>query len=1555
MGGRFKLKVKSMQKALIFILSVSMILSTLVIPAAAEGEGNSSAWNGVTTDTSWYDNNDTVFVITTAEELAGFATLVNGGNTFEGKTVKLGNSIALDADGEYGSNDDIRYGSALWAIITTQYYIKSGANIWTPIGAGTATSNTVLSASTPFAGTFDGQGHTVSGIYTGTTDPSAANTATVQGLFGVVTGTVKNVTTSGCITGKAVLGGVVAYLNGGTVENCTNNAIVFGDGGTTPNGGAEDGTSSLGAIGGIAGNAMTDSAITGCVNNADITCANSASGGRTGGILGLINGSTYVVTVKDCLNHGDVDSYQYAGGIVGGNWSTISPIENCGNTGTITGFAGTTYVGGIAAYTVSDISNCYNTGTFSIYIGGSSSTKAARAGGIVSYLGSSAVVTNCYNTGVFISAGNANSRSTSLGGICGTGYGSSTANKLINCYTVELIGGNNSDYFEDLLASCAILKTSADMKTADFLTDLNGTDDAFAADTNEINDGYPILAFQVAEPSAETDWYAVTSFEDGQTYYISSATDLVAMSALVNAGHSGANSAFVLTEDIDLNDIDFTPIGTVTVATGTELGAYTLGNPFAGVFDGDGHTISNLSLEDANGGVALFAYSSGTIQNLTVTGDVTGNHFTAGVVALGSGVIENVTNQVSVYGEGNCIGGIVADAVGDLTITGCFNEGKISNGAADSARSTGRVAGIVGRIESGYTASITECANLASVTGYQYVGGIIGGSFGKVTIDACYNSGKITGISFGKVYLGGIAGKLESGTISNCYNTGDLYDAHWSGGHIRAVGGIVGCEENHTLGTAVTNCYNTGTMTFNTSNMISGSNYIHMTGNISGGNNASDSNTMSYENCFYLDGALTIANPDNAGYVFWSDVYKNNPLAYDTADITGCTAAELMSASVLNDLGGAFAADTDSINGGYPVLYWQMGNEAPVVTSGITVSVAGGTAAVTAASSAEAGTEVSVSVTNIEAGKQLKAVTAVDASGAKLTVTERDGSYVFTMPARAVTVTITLENEVTSGNTHALTLPSGLDAIWNVSVDSTYYSGGRVNEGASVTIVVSKEDGAVTTSFSGVTVKGESQAAVATVESGVKTVSGARTYAEYTFTMPAYDVTVSLEETYSDLTVNIKNPDGSSEAVKAYSRAEMEGLAESASVSYSGWSSETEALIGRADTAISLLELLEDAGLTFASGDSLVVTAADGMSLTYTYDDLIGTERFYYADIFENGNAATQKTARTPILVLKGNIALSSGELDSMVTDTLNTYRFIYGQSEAELTNNVKCVDTMPKCVTSITVVKAETENPDTYTVSVTTYPKRADVTVYDSDGTMITANADGSYDLADGTYTYTATMPGYKDATGSFTVENGVLKGLETITLTADVNLGVFIDVNTSLWYKNAVEYSVANNLFTGTSATTWEPDTALSRAMFVTVLGKYEGVSNTDYSTCEFNDVADGQWYTGFVQWAYNEGLVAGTGGGNFSPNDSITRQEMAVIFYKYAASKGCDMTASAGAFSGFPDKDEADSWAVTALTWATDRGIINGSDGKLMPKDTATRAQAAQIFMRIIEDIL
>lgn len=822
-----------------------------------------------------------------------------------------------------------------------------------------------------------------------------------------------------------MLGGVVAYLNGGEVENCTNRAIVFGDGGTTPRGNVENGASRMGAIGGIVGNAMTGSAIANCVNETSVTCANSNKGGRAAGILGLIDGANDSVTVERCLNSGRVDSYQYAGGIVGLNFSAQALITDCANTGVITGFSsGSTYVGGIVACSAGNIENCYNIGTFGIHIDGSTGTKAAHAGGIVSDLSGPATVTNCYNTGDF-DKGTSGSAS-SYGGICGTGYGSAAANKLVNCYTTT-----NSDsgfVFEDAKNNCAALKSIDDMKTADFLAALNGTGSAFVTDSavSPINGGLPVLAFQAAAP-VSTDWDQVTAFVPGETYYIASAADLAAMGALVNGGMSGAGANFVLTAGIDLQGISFTPIGTATADA--EGSAYTLGNPFAGEFDGNGNTISNLVLASDNGPVALFVYSTGAIRNLTVTGSVTGKHFTAGVAALASGTVEHVVNRAVVRAQGNCVGGIVADAVGSLTIEDCHNQAVITNNGVPSERSTGRMGGIVGRVESGYTAAISACSNSADITAYQYAGGILGGSFGDVSVDACYNSGTITGISFGKVYVGGIAGKLGSGTVSNCYNVGGLQVSPWGSGHVRAVGGIVGCEENHTPGTAVTNCYSTGPISIDTSRMVSGSNFIYMVGNISGGNNSTSANTMGYSGCFYLTGALAVANPNNPGYAFWSDVYKNDPLAYDTNQITGLTEDGLKSVATLTALGASFIADSGALNGGYPVLCWQTGENAPEVVSDIETECVGGTATLTVPGFAAAGAAVDIAVSGIEAGKQLKSVTVTDASGAKLTLAGDVGSYRFTMPARPVKVTVTLETAVTSDTSYALSLPEGLDPI----------------------------------------------------------------------------------------------------------------------------------------------------------------------------------------------------------------------------------------------------------------------------------------------------------------------------------------------------------------------------------------------------------------------------------------------------------------------------------------------------------------------------------------------
>ena len=475
----------------------------------------------------------TAYTISSERDLAELADIVNGTvpevygiaqDNFAGKTVTLANDIALAEDGLYTAVADVTYGSSGYPMTTTQYVLKEEAPIWTPIGSGTASGNTNATTANAFAGTFDGAGFTVSGVYTGTKDATAGNTDTVQGLFGVVSGTVKNVTVSGCITGKIVVGGVVAHLAGGTVENCVNNAVVFADGGQAPNSGVENGPKRGGAVGGIVGNAMTGSSVTGCVNNAHIVCANTSKGGRAAGIIGLIDGSNDTVAVSKNANTGNVEAYQYAAGIVGLQYSKNSTITECYNTGDITGYSsGSTYVGGIVSQCYADVSNCYNTGDITIINSG----KAAHQGGIVSdFYG--AKIENCYNTGN-TAAGS------SYGAICGTGYGSSSNNKLVNCYALDTNVG------EDLNNGCVTTATAEEMAAPLFVAKVHGGSDAFNYDAAV---GRPILAWE-----GGTSVFAV-AIELGAH----AATDADAISAVV-AGEALAdivvasdNSRFVLAQ-----------------------------------------------------------------------------------------------------------------------------------------------------------------------------------------------------------------------------------------------------------------------------------------------------------------------------------------------------------------------------------------------------------------------------------------------------------------------------------------------------------------------------------------------------------------------------------------------------------------------------------------------------------------------------------------------------------------------------------------------------------------------------------------------------------------------------------------------------------------------------------------------------------------------------------------------------------------------------------------------------------------------------------------------
>jgi hypothetical protein len=176
------------------------------------------------------------------------------------------------------------------------------------------------------------------------------------------------------------------------------------------------------------------------------------------------------------------------------------------------------------------------------------------------------------------------------------------------------------------------------------------------------------------------------------------------------------------------------------------------------------------------------------------------------------------------------------------------------------------------------------------------------------------------------------------------------------------------------------------------------------------------------------------------------------------------------------------------------------------------------------------------------------------------------------------------------------------------------------------------------------------------------------------------------------------------------------------------------------------------------------------------------------------------------------------------------------------------------------------------------------------------------------------------------------------------------FTDVPAGSWYEEAIGFVTDRGLFQGTSDTTFSPELSMTRAMLVTVLWRLDGKPSPS-AAAGFDDVPGGQWYSEAVSWAAANGIVDGYGDGRFGPDDPITREQMAVILYRYCAFKGYE-TSEPADISRYDDAESVSSWAREAMCWANGAGLITGmTETTLAPKETATRAQVATILMRFV----
>lgn len=180
------------------------------------------------------------------------------------------------------------------------------------------------------------------------------------------------------------------------------------------------------------------------------------------------------------------------------------------------------------------------------------------------------------------------------------------------------------------------------------------------------------------------------------------------------------------------------------------------------------------------------------------------------------------------------------------------------------------------------------------------------------------------------------------------------------------------------------------------------------------------------------------------------------------------------------------------------------------------------------------------------------------------------------------------------------------------------------------------------------------------------------------------------------------------------------------------------------------------------------------------------------------------------------------------------------------------------------------------------------------------------------------------------------------------------FFDVVSGDWFYDSVRYVSNARIMTGMSSDRFGYGDILSRAQFVTILYRMEDEPSTDYSPV-FPDVAEREFYTNAVMWAKlsGAGVVEGYEDGTFGPANPITREQLVLMMYRYAASLGKDVTARAE-LGTYPDAASVSAFAEEAMEWAIATGVIQGDQGNINPQGKATRAECATIIMRFLEEL-
>lgn len=359
-------------------------------------------------------------------------------------------------------------------------------------------------------------------------------------------------------------------------------------------------------------------------------------------------------------------------------------------------------------------------------------------------------------------------------------------------------------------------------------------------------------------------------------------------------------------------------------------------------------------------------------------------------------------------------------------------------------------------------------------------------------------------------------------------------------------------------------------------------------------------------------------------------------------------------------------------------------------------------------------------------------------------------------------------------------------------------------------------------------------------------------------------------------------------------------------------------------------------------GGSLQVLRARAQTLAENttstgYQELIGNT---VTATFGSGATARAAASTGTINLNVPNLGVSTFETVQQ-EDGKRVLRFsLYNNSAAQLENSGRTVKvglfSDPECTMPI-----ESQYASFSPVSTGTRANEAEFTINST--TDLAAIDQGAY-----AGQITMDLAVYDKSDPENYMENGEIRsGGITVDVTFIPEDWPFVDVTEDKWYYDAVAYVYQQGIMVGMSETTFEPNTTVNRAQVVQMLYNLEGQPQVSGDS-GFSDIRDDQWYAKAVAWASANDVVAGYEDGTFRPTRAVTREEFAQILYNYAKCKGYDLSASAD-LGKFPDSGQVSSWVETALGWANGNGLINGhDDGRLDPKGSTIRAQAASILM-------